>query len=195
MAAATNEYVAFEASALTNYIQENTPINPIHEEHYHELALQILHNLEHQHRWTNLTIHTHSPVAQKPLPRPLISGLPTKRFYIHPDEQIALLEAESAQNKAAEAIGTAPEAVAALVPEREWVLPHHRMEKWTLRKLAEIMDSVTLVPPAMTVDEKARKEVKNKWRTTKRVLLATLQDDSTVVYYIIHDGVVKPRQN
>lgn len=37
----------------------------------------------------------------------------------------------------------------------------------------------------------------SKWRTTlpKRVLLATLDDDSTVVYYIVHDGIVKPRQN
>jgi len=26
-------------------------------------------------------------------------------------------------------------------------------------------------------------------------LLATLTDDSTVVYYIMHDGIVKPRQN
>ena len=29
----------------------------------------------------------------------------------------------------------------------------------------------------------------------KRVLLATLSDDSTVVYYIVHDEIVKPRQN
>ena len=35
----------------------------------------------------------------------------------------------------------------------------------------------------------------NPWRTTKRVLLATVDNDSTVVYYIIHDGIVKPRQN
>jgi len=27
------------------------------------------------------------------------------------------------------------------------------------------------------------------------VLLATLHDDSTVVYYVMHDGIVKPRQN
>jgi tRNA-splicing endonuclease subunit Sen15, fungi type len=37
----------------------------------------------------------------------------------------------------------------------------------------------------------------NKWRITqpKRVVMAILDDDSTVVYYIVHDGVVKPRQN
>lgn len=32
-------------------------------------------------------------------------------------------------------------------------------------------------------------------RRQKRLLLATLHDDSTVVYYIMHDGIVKPRQN
>lgn len=36
---------------------------------------------------------------------------------------------------------------------------------------------------------------RNKWRTLKRVVLATLDDDSTIVYYIVHDGIVKPRQN
>lgn len=38
---------------------------------------------------------------------------------------------------------------------------------------------------------------RSKWREDlpKRLLLATLDDDSTVVYYIVHDGIVKPRQN
>lgn len=37
----------------------------------------------------------------------------------------------------------------------------------------------------------------NEWRMKmpKRLLMAILEDDSTVVYYIVHDGVVKPRQN
>jgi len=29
----------------------------------------------------------------------------------------------------------------------------------------------------------------------KRLLLAVVSDDSTVVYYFVHDGIVKPRQN
>lgn len=29
----------------------------------------------------------------------------------------------------------------------------------------------------------------------KRLTLAAVNDDSTVVYYFVHDGVVKPRQN
>jgi tRNA-splicing endonuclease subunit Sen15 len=43
--------------------------------------------------------------------------------------------------------------------------------------------------------EQVEVEEENEWRKTKRLLLATLDDDSTVVYYIVHDGIVKPRQN
>lgn len=46
--------------------------------------------------------------------------------------------------------------------------------------------------------ERVGSKVGMQWRgekRQKRVLLATLHDDSTVVYYIMHDGIVKPRQN
>ena len=36
---------------------------------------------------------------------------------------------------------------------------------------------------------------KGKWKREKRVLLAVVGDDSTVVYYVVLEGVVKPRQN
>jgi tRNA-splicing endonuclease subunit Sen15 len=83
-------------------------------------------------------------------------------------------------------------------PEREWVLPTHLKEEWSLRRFAEIFNSIGLVPPEEdhTQPERLNQDNEiNRWRTTKRVLLATLQDDSTVVYYIVHDGIVKPRQN
>ena len=47
-------------------------------------------------------------------------------------------------------------------------------------------------------DEEEKKEVGWEWRgrhRQKRILLAVLHEDSTVVYYIMHDGIVKPRQN
>lgn len=129
----------------------------------------------------------------------MISGLPPKRLYIHPDEQIDLLQ----QQKRAGKIGM-PD----LATEKEWVLPSHLREKWNLRRFGEVFDGMSIVPDATnstqlfrdditadaTVDD--RLEV-NKWRTSKpkRALLAILDDDSTVVYYIVHDGVVKPRQN
>ena len=80
--------------------------------------------------------------------------------------------------------------------EREWVLPTHLREKWSLRKFAEVFDSVGKIPPGEEEENKGE-EVKDDTarRGGKRVLLATVGDDSTVLYYIMHDGIVKPRQN
>lgn len=78
--------------------------------------------------------------------------------------------------------------------EREWVLPTHLREKWSLRRLAEVFDAVSVNPPGDDEGGGAE-EVEGKRRGGKRILLATLGDDSTVVYYIVHDGIVKPRQN
>jgi len=127
----------------------------------------------------------------------MISGLPPQRLYIHPDEQIELLQAQKAAGKTG-----MPE----LSTEREWVLPSHLREKWSLRRFGEVFDRVEVVPGASDgeeifeddhQDEDDEETKVNKWRTSqpKRLLLATLDDDSTVVYYVIHDGIVKPRQN
>ncbi len=87
--------------------------------------------------------------------------------------------------------------------EREWVLPTHLREKWSLRAFADVFDSIPLVPPGEGEEdggkgkgkgEKGEEGVGNR-RGGKRVLLATVSDDSTVVYYVVHEGVVKPRQN
>ncbi len=80
--------------------------------------------------------------------------------------------------------------------EREWVLPTHLKEKWSLRKLAEVFDAIGRIPPGGGDEEQGGDVEDEKTRRGgKRVLLATVGDDSTVVYYIIHDGIVKPRQN
>lgn len=86
--------------------------------------------------------------------------------------------------------------------EREWVLPTHLKEKWSLRRFAEVFDAVGKVPPDVEGEDEHRgtemgggvKGVGSR-RGGKRVLLAIVADDSTVVYYIVHDGIVKPRQN
>ena len=99
-----------------------------------------------------------------------------------------------------------------LAREREGVLPSHLREKWSLRKFGEVFDVISASPSreageplfqdeleVIENDEKQENDraLSNKWRTKlpKRLLLATLDDDSTIVYYIIHDGIVKPRQN
>lgn len=123
---------------------------------------------------------------------------------MQPDEQIELLQRQKNEGKTG---------MPDLVREREWVLPSHLREKWSLRRFGEVFDAILAVPApevgeplfeseveAMT-EKDGKKELNdastNEWRTKlpKRILLATLDDDSTVVYYIVHDGIVKPRQN
>ncbi|KAI1801608.1 tRNA-splicing endonuclease subunit Sen15 [Daldinia bambusicola] len=135
------------------------------------LAESVFDNLQYQHDWTELQILTHSPVDNSPLPRPLISGLPPRRLYLHPDDQIEILKTHPN-----------PEDRIPETPIVEWVLPVHLAEKWTLKAFASVFDSM----PPETSAGPAR---------AKRVLLATVHNDSTVVYYFMHDGIVKPRQN
>lgn len=170
-----------------------------------QLALQIRHNLQYQHRWTNLELHTKSPLTGKPLERPLLSGLPPRRMYVNPDEQVDLLRRETARKKQHKlATSSSTESTDAgdssitseiiLQPELEWVFPSHLREEWTLRRFGVLFDSIGPTP-SNTGSSSGAEEIFSKWRITKRALLATLQDDSTIVYYFIHDGIVKPRQN
>ncbi len=144
-------------------------------------------------------------------------------------------EAKSAKDIVGAAEVDAEEMVKKRDIEREWILPTHLREKWTLRKFAEVFDAIdypssssSFSSPSGTgngngngngngegtvddIDEDNEREEEivgtdhqgiNERRRTekgrrdlKRVLLATVGDDSTVVYYIVHDGIVKPRQN
>lgn len=155
------------------------------------LARQIVHNLQFQHYWKELQVHTHSPITDAPLPRPMVSGLAPQRLYVHPDEQVELLKQADLRKKAGESSTLEVKAEA----EREWILPTRLNEKWTLRRLAEIFDAISMVPPESVASHTGQARSVNPWRTTKRALLGTVDSDSTVVYYIVHDGVVKPRQN
>ena len=103
---------------------------------------------------------------------------------MHPDQQVEELKAGVKDDE--------------IEVERVWVLPTHLQEKWSLRRFAEVFDGLG---EESLGEEKGqddgvqiRGEVKGKM-CGKRVLLATLGDDSTVVYYVVHDGIVKPRQN
>lgn len=176
-------------SALSAYIQSN-PKSSSDSTYYGNLALQVQHNLQYQHDWTSLNIHIHSPLTQELLQRPLISGLPPRRIYVHPDDQIEELKAGLQDVD--------------LEIEEEWVLPTHLQEKWSLKKFAKVFDSVGEAPPATEAEHEdgsssdiVAEEAKNhkKRRGGKRILLATIGPDSTVVYYVVHDGIVKPRQN
>lgn len=123
----------------------------------------VLRNLEDQHDWTGLSLHKTTNKKQ----RALIRGLPPRRLYLHPDDQIAAL---SHEHKTGERLFQEP--------ENEWVLAVHQAERWTLADFAAVFDSID-----RTSDR------------AKRITLATVHNDSTVVYYLLHEGIVKPRQN
>lgn len=123
----------------------------------------VLRNLEDHHDWTALSLHE----ANDKRRRALIRGLPPRRLYLHPDDQIAAL---SHEHQTGERLYQEP--------ENEWVLAVHQAEKWTLADFAAVFDSIG------RTSERA-----------KRITLATVHNDSTVVYYLIHEGIVKPRQN
>ena len=80
------------------------------------------------------------------------------------------------------------------IPQREWVIPTRVHEPWTLRQLAAIFDKIESVPPEPNGQKCATTRIES-WPRTKRAILAIIDDDSTVVYYIVHEGLVKPRQN
>lgn len=152
--------------------------------HLEGLTKIVLNNLENQQEWRNITAHKESTQ-----PRPLISGLPPRRMYVHPDEQIATIKAEKTLGD------RIPQD-----PEYEWVLPVHLSEKLSLNTFAAVFDSMDALPPAAKAQETLAEDCPEwrKWRGSKRgkrVLMAVVHDDSTIVYYMMHDGIVKPRQN
>ncbi|KAI9796787.1 MAG: hypothetical protein M1835_003143 [Candelina submexicana] len=176
-------------SGLANAMKSSTAeTSPPHPPYLLHLAAQVQHNLEYQHDWTKLRLHTHSPLPSCALlSRPVLSGIPPQRIYIHPDEQVEMLKHGLTE--------------ADLEPAREWVLPTRLKEKWSLRNFAEIFDNIGEAPPVECeqhepgiVDEIRGSSFIARKRE-KRLLLATVGDDSTIVYYIVHDGIVKPRQN
>lgn len=155
------------------------------------LAASVISNLTNQHDWIKVTTPHDPPVSEKLCRaiRPLLWGLPPRRLYIHPDEQIAALQGGVSSSQISQE------------PEAEWVLPVHIKERLSLADFAAVFDSIAPIPPVegisvpavapATTDEK-------DWRGSgrrKRILLAVVHDDSTVSYYIMHDGIVKPRQN
>ncbi|CAK7264526.1 hypothetical protein SEPCBS57363_001117 [Sporothrix epigloea] len=155
-----------------------------------DLVSVVYNNLVNQQDWTQMRIHG---VGDNPCPRMLLSGLPPRRLYIHPDEQIEVLRAERA-------LGNGQRI--AQPPEREWIMPMHLVETPTVSLLAAVFDSISAVPPSDETeecdDDDSTAEEWKAWRSSrrdKRLLLAVVQDDSSVTYYFMHDGIVKPRQN
>jgi tRNA-splicing endonuclease subunit Sen15, fungi type len=142
-------------------------------------------NLEHQHYWTHITaldtttdLKTHADKGstfsidrEKALPRPMLYGRPPEQLYVS--------DQSSSTGPTKEAHGQPKNASV----DYEYVLPVHLDEKWTIRQWAVLFDALPIQKAIGVIDQK------------KRIVVAVVSGDSTVVYYIMHDGVVKPRQN
>ncbi|KAJ5444189.1 uncharacterized protein N7458_008061 [Penicillium daleae] len=212
MASQQTPLPSLEPSALTKLIESASASgNPLA-----ATTIQILHNLQHQHLWTFLQIHDISTTSNATDPntpdsiafndpQTLISGIPPHRVYTHPDEQLYMLDKGIAEDD--------------LRPERLFVIPTAQGQKWSLRRMAAAFDSLAAlevseneeaVSSNESVDpEKAKKldeyyERKERARETKewgtrRALLAMtnrgMGGEGTVVYYVVQEGDVKPRQN
>jgi tRNA-splicing endonuclease subunit Sen15, fungi type len=187
-------------SALTTLIESATGQFPTH-----ALPLEVLHNLRYQHSWTDLRLHpspsssmdttaldslkhkdtfhpllhsTDPEILHRP-PVSLLSGIPPRPIYTHPDFQAHLL-AHSLNGV------DAPD-------QREWVLPMNIGEKWTLKRFCAVFDALPARTPLQGAGSHSHQDA-------KRVLLAMLSHqgkggDGTIVYYIMQEGDVKPRQN
>lgn len=115
--------------------------------------------------------------------------------------------------------GISPDHVAV---EREWVIPTAQGQSWSLGRLAAIFDALpdrtgpeisdeASTAPTLTTSEPdpetelreklsllGKKRLENGWGG-KRALLAManrgMGGDGTIVYYVVLEGTVKPRQN
>jgi tRNA-splicing endonuclease subunit Sen15, fungi type len=198
-----------EPSAITKLIESaSASENPLA-----ATTIQILHNLQHQHLWTSLQIHDISTNPDIPestvsdAPQTLISGIPPHRVYTHPDEQLYMLEKGIQEDD--------------LRPERLFVIPTAQGQPWSLRRLAAAFDSLAVLEASMSESEGAlsasetvepektkkldeyyeRKEkakLTKEWGTRRALLAMTnrgMGGEGTVVYYVVQEGEVKPRQN
>jgi hypothetical protein len=132
---------------------------------------------------------------------PVISGLPPQHSYIHPDLQTYLIKHNIKE--------------AELQAQREFVLPLALGEKWTLNRFCGVFDSlpereaIRVERPSSRANSTAQPNGRAKaaglgdvyeHTDQKRVLLGMranegMGGDGTVVYYIMQEGEVKPRQN
>ncbi|PWY72389.1 hypothetical protein BO70DRAFT_373457 [Aspergillus heteromorphus CBS 117.55] len=207
-------------SALTTLISSSSPTTPLSAS-----TIQILHNLQHQHLWTSLRVHdlhlnlphtttTSSSSPSDPSPLYLISGIPPHRLYTHPDEQLYILERGLREDD----IELERMFVLPTVQGQSWSL---RKMAGVFDSLPEgeggaggadggDTETETETDALREVDEgKAAKlreyyAYREKARETrewggKRILLGMVDrqmgGDGTVVYYVVQDGAVKPRQN
>jgi tRNA-splicing endonuclease subunit Sen15 len=64
---------------------------------------------------------------------------------------------------------------------REYVLPVRTNNKWSVKQWGDVFQGV--------------KAAEGLQEVPRRIIMAMVTDDSTVVYYFVNSGLVKPRKN
>jgi tRNA-splicing endonuclease subunit Sen15, fungi type len=211
-------------SPLSTLITSSTSHLPHDSASLLALPLEVLHNLRYQHSWERLQLYYLSPPSNSltlvPLPnlfsatsssssthqptvfpndknlRILISGVPPRHSYMHPDTQTSLLRRGLKETDVA--------------VQREWVVPLALAEKLALGNLVDVFDALPardVLSVEITEGDGERGEEKQRQNSDltdlqnpKRVLLGMksrdgMGGDGTVAYYVCLEGEVKPRQN
>ncbi|KAL4911254.1 tRNA-splicing endonuclease subunit Sen15 [Aspergillus multicolor] len=194
-------------SSLSTQISTSTDATP-----FAATTHQVLHNLQHQHQWTSLQIHE----IDTKFSTPLISGIPPHRVYTHPDEQLYMVE----RGLREEDVELDRMFVVPTVQGQAWSLkmmaavfdalpePAEETEAEAVVDAKEEVEESTGASEAVDADKTAKLaeyyEYRAKTRHTgewgsKKLLLAMIDKgmggEGTVVYYIVQEGTVKPRQN
>ncbi len=72
----------------------------------------------------------------------------------------------------------------------EWVLPIHANGVWSVSKTDNVFRKITKYLKESGQSMKTLKELR-----PQKIIMAMINDDGTIVYYIVKDGVAKPRKN
>lgn len=150
---------------------------------------QVRLNLIHYNYWNNVTIHSHEDLE-------FLSGCPSEPL-IPSDNVTATTILKSLNNPNKSEIQTKDNDGVDNIDQLsktetdldlEWIIPRR-----LIYNSSQTQDQLKL----------SVKEI-NQWfkiiKTTigyrpKRIIIAIINDDGTIVYYFIHDGITKPRQN
>lgn len=92
------------------------------------VPLEILHNLQHQHAWTGLKLHVVHVNAGTSANIHIVSGVPPRHSYVHPDLTMQLVKHGMAES--------------AIPVQREFVLPLAVGDSWTLKRFCAVFDAL-----------------------------------------------------
>lgn len=217
--------VAAKPSALTKLISTTStdPLAALTTQVLHNLQHQHLWTSLEIHNTANISTTTSLgalepetqpvSVAVTPgLPIPLISGIPPHRTYTHPDEQLYLLEIGLREDDLpAERLWVLPTTQGqtwtlgrlatvfdALPPRTVDSVARDEHDNDIEEHSEEDDDKDKAEKLARYSERRQKADERGEWGG-KRLLLAMVDrlvgGDGTIVYYVVHDGHVKPRQN